>query len=315
MMNKRYLALGAVSALMILFTSCFTGIENTKKITDKDVAKVAQKQNSAGAVQSVYNDVTVPAFPDWSEGQHFYVVDDNVRRLFQPSSDYDLDTLQLNGRILRYAGYTEGNVLDNEPSVNICFTDGTHTYIYPTKRTISEINRSEMPLRVPFMVDEALVLTYSSLLVGNEFYLRTSIWYDEQGEMVPGRKYIKVKILGVYPGDKVFPLRVKFETFDGEQAFLYMSTKQSSIQNRLFDNLFTTTNPRDAYPWISDEHWQCIISGTLVLDMTKEECRLSLGNPNTIQERPTNDGLQEYWFYTDGMYLVFFDGILKQYRK
>ena len=64
------------------------------------------------------------------------------------------------------------------------------------------------------------------------------------------------------------------------------------------------------------ERYEDIIKGLgLTLDMTKAECQLSLGTPNTIQERPTNDGLQEYWFYSDGMYLVFFDGLLKQFRK
>ena len=126
---------------------------------------------------------------------------------------------------------------------------------------------------------------------------------------------MKVKIVNVQSGDKVFPMRVAFETTNGEMAYVFMSINQSSVQNRLFDDLFSETDIRKNYPLISDENWENIINGTISLAMTKDECRLSLGNPGNIQEHPTNDGLLEYWFYSDGMYLVFFDGLLKQYRK
>lgn len=301
--------------MMCATVSCFTGIENTKKITQKDVAKAEQKVNTYQTKETVYNNVEISCFPDWEQGRIFYVVDDNVKRIFTSSSAFDKDTLSLVGKALKYKGYTEGNVLDNEPSVNLHFTDGTNEYVYATKNTINDIKQNNINLQVPFLIDETLVDAYVNAIMGKDFYVRTPIWYDENGEMMSGKKFVKVRVLGVFPGDKVFPLKVKFETEDKLQAFVYMSTKQSSIQNRMFDNLFTESNPRALYPSISDEHWENIINGTVSLEMTKDQCRLSLGVPNTIQERPTNDGLQEYWFYTDGMYLVFYDGLLKQYRK
>lgn len=311
-LNIKYLSF---VGMLVLMTSCFTGIESTKKITTKDVARVEQERGSSTVKESQYNSVRVDSFPDWEKGKRFFVTDDNVRRIFATSTAYDVDTLHLVGKTLSYLGYTEGNVLDNEPKVSLRFTDGTNEYVYPTKKTLDEIKRLGIVLQVPFMIEEALVSRYDELLKGKSFYLRTSIWYDNQGNMVPGKKFIPVTIADVMPGDKVFPLRVSFVTESGQKAYLFMSTKQSSIQNRLFDNLFSETDIRANYPTVSDANWDHIVNGNVALEMTKDECRLSLGTPNSIQERPTYDGLQEYWFYSDGMYLVFFDGLLKQFRK
>lgn len=307
----RYIAL---LLFMLILTSCFTGIENTKKITEKDVVKVTQSMGNTVEVESQYNSVNVDSFPNWTVGKRFYVVDSNLKRVLAPSVGYDMDTLDLEGKTLVYKGYTEGNVFDNEPKVNLRFACDDKEFVYPTNKTIEEIKRQHILLQVPFMIDEELVSRYQNMIVGKEFYIRTSLWYNEKGEMIPGKKFVKVRIDDVLPGDKVFPLRVSFVS-DDRVAYVFMSTKQSSVQNRLFDNLFSTKDIRLNYPAISDTNWNNIINGTVAEDMTKDECRLSLGMPNNIQERPTNDGLQEYWFYGDGMYLVFFDGLLKQFRK
>lgn len=300
---------------LLLVTSCFTGIENTKKITTKDVAKVTQEKGSVKTSESRYNNIEVDSFPNWRAGKEFIVVDNNVTRIFVPSSAYDVDTLNLLGKTLKYIGYTEGNVLDNNPNVNLIFTDGKNELNYSTKKTLEDIKRQKLMLQVPFLVENDLIEEYNRQLCNKHFFLRTPIWYNEHGDMISGRKYIKVKIEHVYAGDKVFPLCVSFLTEEGERAYLFMSTKQSSVTNRLFDNLFSETDLRLNYPLISDIVWKHIVNGTVAFGMTKDECRLSLGIPSNIQEFPTNDGLQESWYYSDGMYLVFFDGLLKQFRK
>lgn len=315
-MMKFFLVKNIVVFLMaMLFFSCFTGIENTKKITEKDVARVVQLQGTQTGIESSYNYISVDSFPNWEIGRKFYVVDSNVKRVFTPSLSYDLDTLNLSGCELSYIGYDETSVLDNKPKVNLKFTDGVNEYSYATGKTLEDIKRMNLMLSVPFMVDEALVEKYKSTIKGKDFYVKTSIWYDEKGEMISGKKFVKVNINDVFPGDKVFPLRVSFTTDDGKIAYVFMSTRQSSVQNRLLDNLFSEKDIRLNYPSISDENWKHIVNGNVALEMTKDECRLALGTPNNIQERPTYDGLQEYWFYGDGMYLMFFDGLLKQYRK
>lgn len=304
-----------IFVILFFTSSCFTEIENTKKITEKDVEKVLQSQKSLSTQESKYNHIAIDSFPKWENGRKFFVVDNNVRRIFSVSTKYDIDSLNLAGCQLEYIGFEENSVLDNRPKVELNFTDGVYVYKYSTGKTLSEIRNKKIMLTIPFMVDLAIVDKYKREISNKDFYIRTSIWYDEKGNMIQGKKFVKVKLTNVYPGDKVFPLKVSFVTNEGRVAYVFMSTKQSSVQNRLFDNLFTEEDIRISYPLISNENWEHIVNGNVALEMTKDECRLALGNPNNIQERPTYDGLQEYWFYGDGMYLMFFDGLLKQYRK
>ena len=299
----------------IVLTSCFTGIENTKKITTKDVAKAYQEQGVDSNKETQYNRLTVDSFPNWKTGREFYVTENNIKRIFTPTSAYDIDTINLAGKTLKYTGFNENSIYDNNPKVSLIFTDGTNEYIYETGKTIEDIKRKNIMLSVPFLVDMELINKYRKELNGKDFFIRSSIWYNKHGEMIPGKKFIKVKIIDVIPGDKVFPLSIKFITEYNDYAYVFISTKQSSVQNRLFDYMFSEKDIRLNYPTISDINWNHIINGDITTDMTKDECRLSLGTPSNVQERPTQDGLQEYWFYSDGMYLIFFDGLLRQYRK
>jgi hypothetical protein len=61
--------------------------------------------------------------------------------------------------------------------------------------------------------------------------------------------------------------------------------------------------------------WDNIIHGRVALDMTRSECRLSLGAPKTVDTRPGYSGVRELWVYENGAYLVFEDGLLRDYRN
>jgi len=154
-------------------------------------------------------------------------------------------------------------------------------------------------------------------LMGREFYIRTPIWYNRATEeMLDGRHFIKVRIDSVLPGNAVLPLRVWFTTADtSERAMVWMSNNASTMHGRDFDALFTSADPRASFPAITDANWQRITCGQVVEGMTKEECRLALGSPKRINERPDQAGMREYWYYDGGTYLYFVDGLLSQFRK
>ncbi len=58
-----------------------------------------------------------------------------------------------------------------------------------------------------------------------------------------------------------------------------------------------------------------IVCSRVRAGMTRDECRLALGQPTDILRIPTNGGMQERWTYSDGIYLVFDDGFLTRYRR
>jgi hypothetical protein len=109
---------------------------------------------------------------------------------------------------------------------------------------------------------------------------------------------------------------VLFTAETNERAMVWMSCGgSSSMLGRDFDSLFSLTDPHLSYPAITGENWELITRSRVVEGMTKEECRLALGKPNSINENPDPSGMKEYWYYDGGSYLYFVDGLLNQFRR
>ena len=297
---------------MAPLSGCFTGIENTGHVTERDV----QKATAEAAKHTVASTLTAwrDSVPAWRPGKQFYVADDQVRLLFARAADYDVDSIGLAGTILYYDGYDTGGVLDNRPTVNLRFTDRRHTYVYRTDKTIDEFSAS---YAIPMLIDMDAVRHVARQIVGQELYVKTAIWYDvATDQMMHGRQFIKVRVDSVLPGNKVLPLKVLFTAADnGDKAYFWMTDGNTVMQGRDFDALFSTRDIRRSYPGISNANWQRIINGQVAEGMTKEECQLAKGSPKSIRQLPDQRGLREYWLYDGGAYLYFVDGILTNNRK
>lgn len=310
-MNKILTILLLVSMAFFL-DGCFTGVESTKKITDKDVQRAVQKIDKGGRESSL--EVFADSITSWHEGKGFWCVDNQARLIFKPSADYDIDSLNLQGEILTYAGYGTHKQLDNTEVVDIYLNCGKHRLVYPTGKTLQEVNRASF--LIPFLVDNDMLLHIAGQLKNKTVYIKTSIWHDiESRDLIGGRKFVPVEILDVKPGDKVYPIRIDFRAIDnGDAAFVWIKIPGTYGAGRDFDSLFSMGDVRKQYPDISQAIWNNIVNGKVVEGMTKEECRLSLGSPVNVRQLPDQSGLREYWYYDGGRYLFFVDGLLKEFR-
>ena len=307
-------ALAAGCLLFMVLSSCGTGIEVSNPVTDKDVRRVIEQSENRQPVVTI--DAYQDSLPAWKSGTRFWVADNQVRLLFAHSNDYDIDTVSLAGRVLEYDGYDTGGLYDNRATVNLMFRDpdNGNVYCYRTGKTIESFKPG---FSIPLLIDMDMVEHIARQVVGKDYYIRTPIWYDRQKEqMVDGRHYIKVHIDSVLPGNAVLPMRVLFTTADTqERAMVWMSDMSSTMHGRDFDALFAAADPHVLYPDISDKTWDLITRSQLEVGMTKEECRLSVGSPRNINERPDQSALREYWYYDGGSYLYFVDGLLSQFRR
>ena len=275
--------------LCLLVSACGTGIEVTEHVTDKDVRRVM------GQIDTRQPAVTLEAYVD----------------------SLQADTLHLTGHVLTYRGHTKsGSFLYGDNRRIYIDFDDEQTGLSLQYRIKSRDENHDI-FSLPMLIDLDMVNHVARQLVSKEFYIRTPIWYDRQTEhMMDGRRFIKVMIDSVLPGNEVLPLRVLFTAVDsGERAMVWMSDNVSTMHGRDFDALFVANDPHLSYPAISDENWRLITCGQIVVGMTKEECLLSLGTPKHIAERPDQGGLKEYWYYDGGSYLYFVDGLLSQFRK
>lgn len=304
------LRLAAIAtAICCLLTGCFTGVESTPKITDKD----ARRQHvTTTDEQRFLSDVSPAKFGEWGVGKQWLVTGDKMRLVMSTDapSDHELaigDTLSLSS-INQVPGIT------GEASTVVTLTD-THGYRYDYRIDRPAEAIADRLITIPFTIDLGMVAQVDSIMRGHSYYTITRLWLDSAGQAVTGKKFVPVTVTSVTAGNDVYPLRVNFTDTQGSHWSVYMSLGSTHTSMRNFDALFTFTDPALRYKHITPEHWVLIIDGEIAEDMTREECRLSLGPPKSIDTLPGYGGVTEQWVYDDGRYLIFHDGLLRQFRK
>lgn len=292
----------------------FTGVENTGNISDKEIQRAMtdlERRQPTSSIKLSHAD----SVPVWRSGKRFYVTDDQLRYILTPANVNVIDTASLEGRELAFTHYdTQGDGLDLRNTVNLHFTLDGVEYIYRTSKMLGDFTAA---YSVPLLIDIDMVDDMAAQLVGREMYVKTPIWYNvDNGTMFKGRQYILVHIDSVKPGNKVLPLCVEFTARDnGQKAMVWMSSPLAVMHNRDFDSLFSLIDLHTLYPHIDATTWNRIINSEVAENMTKEACRLALGMPKQVNQVPDPSGMREYWYYDDGRFLQFVDGLLKSYRK
>lgn len=290
-------------------TSCFTGIESTPKITAADVKR---EKVTVSEEDEFLTDISRQPLNEWTQGKMFYVTDPRISLIFGGDSP---DTSDLAGKYITYEGVRDIISVTGEPVAEFSFRfpDGAKA-TYRSNKSIDDWNKLGN-VEVPFTIEEQLVTEVARRIEGNDYYIVTSQWYDTQNRARRGRKFVKVKVDKVLPGTTEYPVRLLMEDEDGKPFRLFMSVGRGLKAPRNFSSLLAFKDPHLKYPLITEETWKNIINGRVVRDMTQDECRLALGNPDAIDRRPGYGYLYEIWSYENGIYLIFEDGFLKSFRR
>lgn len=299
-------------SLLLLLCSCFTGIESTKRIT---LSKTEEKDSRPKDEDLFLSEITLQVLKDWEPGKQFFVTDDKVRLLFTNDETATApDNRPLVGRTLVYEKYEHIIQPDGSNVLSIVFSDNERRWKYNTGRPDSIIGTFSS-MQIPLLIDIDVVNEVGKRLTGRKVWTRSRLWYDINGIAMDGRKFVPVTITGVFPANDVFPLRVEFTDEREVKASVYMNFGNIGIDSRSFASLFSLTDVKKSYPHISTDIWELIRDGSVRIGMTKEECRLSLGNPSDIDSGRDWNFTRELWLYPGGVYLEFEDGTLKNYRR
>lgn len=252
----------------------------------------------------------------WEAGRPFIAADNKTLLIFeQQGLPLNPDDVNLKGKTLLYAGTEPRLAPDGSSTLVILFSDGGDIYRYNTGKNVNVAVSEVKSDQIPMMIDENMIDYTRELLTGKKLWTRSPLWYDEEGARIPGRKFVPVTIENVDAGSLVFPIKLKFLTDDGSHAWMYMNFGNSSTESRAFANLFYLSDFRKNFPNITDEVWNLICSGKIAAGMTKNECKLSLGNPSEVDAGHDYSQTLDLWHYPDGTVLWFEDGILTRFRK
>lgn len=303
----------SLSLLSLLATGCFTGIESTPKITADNVK---QENIVISPEERFLSDIAPEPFNRWAVGKSFIVTDDKISLIFGASATQSPPKA---GSTIYYRGYREVTDLTGAIATDMVFStaDSDIEYVYRVNSSPAELS-SRDKVAIPFTIQQSIVDSTAQRLIGRKLYVRTSVWYNSDDQLTYGRRFVPITIIDVIPGNDVYPVKLIFtdsSSDTSQQHRLFLSVGSTDNSARDFASLFYLDNPRQQYPDISDTNWQNIINGQVALDMTREECRLALGAPNDVVRRPGYDKVQEVWSYDDGVYLMFEDGLLRNFRK
>lgn len=297
-------------SLVPVMQSCFTGIEGTPRITGQD----ARRAGVAVTEENVFASSILPESPrSWAPGKQWKVADNKISMLFTgnvPGSE------SLSGSVITLKGVQPVTSLTGEKVMQLSFVAPSVSAPMVYTTDIPEEEWDGKPsFAIPFTVEMSAVDKADSLMRGKTFYIMSPLWYDPQGQAINGLHYIPVEIKGVRAGTANLPLMVAFKPLglgdDIPVCYIYMTFGAGYAASRNFDRLFSFSDPRTRYPRITDDHWRLIVGSRIARGMTREEVRLALGNPDSVDRGATRGGFQiEQWSYSNGMYAVFEDDIL-----
>lgn len=295
-----------------LLTSCFTGVEGTKKIK---LSRIDRKTLAPTDEEQFFIGVNGIPLAEWKKGKIFIAADDKTILIFdQQGLPADPLSLKFGGKQIVFEGIDQRLGADGLMYVHIIFSNDGNYYSYNTGKTPEDAQNLTSE-QIPMLIDNDMVDETRALLVGKRFWIKSPLWYDGSGNRINGFKYVPVTITDVEPASAAFPLRLRFTNDDGKYAWVFMNFGNSGIESRSFPSLFSLTDIRDKYPTIQDDVWDMICRGKVKTGMTKEECKLSIGNPDDVNAGHDYSQTIDLWQYSDGTALWFEDGILTRFRR
>lgn len=302
----------AAILLVSLCTSCFTGVEGTKKIK---LTREDRKTLEPSKEEQFFVGIKGIPLPQWEKGKVFIAADDKAVLIFdQQGLPPDPLSVGLGGKYLSFEGIDSRMGPDGKMYVTMAFKNGDKFYIYNTGKTSEEATELTSD-QIPMLIDSHMVEEAKSLLIGKRFWIKSPLWYDDTGNRVSGLKFVPVTIDDVQAANVAFPMKLRFTLDDGKYAWVFMNFGISGTSSRSFPTLFSLSDIRKKYPTISDEVWELICRGRIATGMTKEECKLSLGNPSEVNSGHDYSQTLDLWHYSDGTVLWFEDGLLTKFRR
>lgn len=301
-LRKALLPAGA-AFLMIPLSGCFTGVEGTSKInlSKKDIIATAPTRE-----ELYLADISLAPMAQWEKGKRFLVADDKFKLVAEGTGA----TYLRQGDVVTFDMARSSAGLGGGERTILYFDTPRGGVSYGIDRETSYAMLNVTSAEVPMLIDMEMVENVRRKLVGDKLWTKTALWYGDTMQYVKGRKFVPVTVTAVEPGNAFFPLLVSFTDVRGNKGSLLMNVGNSGNESRNFAKLFSLSDPKNVYKNISQENWDAICLEEVRLGMTKEEVKLSKGNPKDIDTGHNYSNTMEIWYYPDGSYLRFVDGLL-----
>lgn len=260
------------------------------------------------------SDIKGTPLAEWPIGKKFMATSPRTLYLFDPVSTNVATEDSMAGRILTYEGIETTMSPDLKEMCVVLMSDGSHVFKYNTGKTTGQAKKEMDSSKLPLLADLSLIEEWKERLAGKTLWTKNNLWYTSDGQRKDGLKFVEVTVTDVEPSAGDFPMRLKIKHGE-DTAYMYMNYTADKADSRNFAALFFLSDPKQRYPQITEENWNLIQSGRVGPGMTKEECRLALGNPDELRSGHSTSQTMDIWQYSNGTYLYFTDGLLTSFRQ
>lgn len=302
-----------VAIISFALCSCFTGIESTKKI---NLSREDRKLSHPSPEQRFMDQIQPFPLKEWDMGKQFVASDNKALFVIVPQGGIlPVAPDSIKGKELSFSGVESKINAAGDLTLSILFTDNIYIYAYDTGKEFDDAMENITSDRIPMLIDLDMVENARALLLNQKFWTKSNLWYDNHDTRIDGKKYVEVEITNVEPGNMVFPLKVEFKDRNNRIAYMFMNLGNADNESRSFHNLFSMSDIKKNYPSIDAQTWDLICQSQVKEGMTKEECKLALGNPNDINSGHDYSQTLDIWRYDNGKVLWFEDGRLVKIRQ
>ncbi|MDE6317927.1 MAG: hypothetical protein K2L73_05965, partial [Muribaculaceae bacterium] len=221
-----------LTACFLSLTSCFTGIESTPRITEKEVRRNVPAVNAEEEMASLLSPTPMN---QWQRGRRFLVTDPKISFLFEK------EPAIRSGEVLVFESLTaEASITGDSISVLTFRREGDNTSVNPLRYKLGVSSASLADAAtLPMSVDLDMVANAGDILNGKRLFIISSMRVDSTLTPVGrGRKYVPVTITGVSAGNADYPLCVDITDDLGQPSSVAMTAGQSRSSTRNFDKIF-----------------------------------------------------------------------------
>ena len=294
------------AALLLCVVLCCLGCAFAQSKSDR--------KNSPETVEELLSGIAMHSPYMWHQGMEFVYMNESLNMLLVPEEAGGLqDTLSYRGSVWTFdAIVSEEDWMGQQTMALRFLSPSGKAFRYSTNRLMTQASDTAYIPAISGLYPKHVIEKVNEKLCARTLYILINDDRISDGDSLRFEKFVPVVVDSVTYGTELAPLEVRYTYADGRKAFLRTSLPgaRENATSTVITRFLSTTDPYLNYPNISRETWSLIQHNDVEIDMTREECRLSLGKPQKYETFNTRSGLIERWFYTGGRVYEFWDGRL-----
>lgn len=294
------------AALLLCVVLCCLGCAFAQSKSDR--------KNSPETVEELLSGIAMHSPYMWHQGMEFVYMNESLNMLLVPEEAGGLqDTLSYRGSVWTFdAIVSEEDWMGQQTMALRFLSPSGKAFRYSTNRLMTQASDTAYIPAISGLYPKHVIEKVNEKLCARTLYILINDDRISDGDSLRFEKFVPVVVDSVTYGTELAPLEVRYTYADGRKAFLRTSLPgaRENATSTVITRFLSTTDPYLNYPNISRETWSLIQHNEVEIDMTREECRLSLGKPQKYETFNTRSGLIERWFYTGGRVYEFWDGRL-----